>query len=72
VKKTFERVPNIEDFVNADDLAASGVLPFDDMIDAVSPKEDGDKCTAQTVPTKPLVTNSQAQNVVQILINFFE
>jgi hypothetical protein len=41
--KTFEHVPDIEDFVNADDdLATSGVPTDDDIINAVFQKEDSD------------------------------
>jgi hypothetical protein len=59
--KTFEHVPNIEDFVNADDdLATSGVPTDDDLTDSVLQKEnsdqDSDEYIEETVPEKPLVT----------------
>jgi hypothetical protein len=42
--KTFEHVPDIEDFVNADDdLATSAVPTGDDIIGAVLQKEDNDQ-----------------------------
>jgi hypothetical protein len=42
--KTFEHVPDIEDFVFADDdLATSAVPTGDDIIDAILQKEDSDQ-----------------------------
>jgi hypothetical protein len=54
--KTFEHVPDIEDFVNADDDLATSGVPTDDIIDAVLLKEDSDEYIEETVPAKPLVT----------------
>jgi hypothetical protein len=75
--KTFKHVPDIEDFVNADDdLATSEVPTDDDIIDAVLQKEDSDQDSdeyiEETVPAKQLVTYSEAQDAVQMLMNFFK
>jgi hypothetical protein len=71
--KTFEHVPNIEDFINTDvNLATSGVPTDDDIIDAVLQKEDSDEYSEETVPAKPLVTYSKAQDAVQMLMNFLK
>jgi hypothetical protein len=57
-------------------LPTSGVPTADDIISAVLQTEgsdqDIDEHTAETVPTKLLVTYSQAQDAVQILLNFSE
>jgi hypothetical protein len=55
--KTFEYVPDIKDFVNADDdLVTSGEPTDDDIIEAVLQKEDNDQDSEEyveeTVPTK--------------------
>jgi hypothetical protein len=51
-------------------LATSGVPTDDDTIDAVLQKEGSDQVSGEeTVPAKPLVTYSQAQDAVQTNIN---
>lgn len=62
-----EHVPDIEDFVNADDeLATCGVPTEDDIVKAILRKEDIDQDTDEyideAVPWKPSVTCSEAQD----------
>jgi hypothetical protein len=75
--KTFEHVADTDDFVNAgDDLATTGVPTDNYIIDAVLQKEGSDQDSngyiEESVPTKPLVTYSQAQDAVQTIMNSFE
>jgi hypothetical protein len=57
-------------------LVTSGVPTDHNVITTVLYKEDSDQdsaeYTTENVPEKPLVTYSQAQNAVQISINFSE
>jgi hypothetical protein len=66
----------IDNFIHADDdLMTSGILTESDIIETVLNKEDSDEDNVEfvedTISTKSVPTYSQAQDVVETLIEFY-